>query len=119
MHILPRDDIEDTVNQIFAEVKAKGDTAVAKYTDMFDGIKLENTLVTSEEIATAEAEISEELKSAILLAKKNIEKFHAAQKTTTTPREAQGLPWILKKLLSRLSIVQKTSMLLKKQRKLK
>ncbi|MEO2069708.1 MAG: histidinol dehydrogenase [Zunongwangia sp.] len=76
------DDIEDTVNQIFAEVKAKGDTAVAKYTDMFDGIKLENTLVTSEEIATAEAEISEELKSAILLAKKNIEKFHAAQKTT-------------------------------------
>ncbi|WP_417887011.1 histidinol dehydrogenase [Zunongwangia sp.] len=76
------DDIEDTVNQIFAEVKAKGDDAVAKYTDMFDGIKLENTLVTSEEIKKAEAEISEELKSAILLAKKNIEKFHAAQKTT-------------------------------------
>jgi len=75
------DDIEDTVNQIFAEVKAKGDAAVAKYTDMFDGIKLENTLVTSEEIAAAETEISEELKSAILLAKKNIEKFHAAQKT--------------------------------------
>ncbi|UAB83019.1 histidinol dehydrogenase [Zunongwangia sp. SCSIO 43204] len=75
------DDIEDTVNQIFAEVKAKGDAAVAKYTDMFDGIKLENTLATSEEIAAAEAEISEELKSAILLAKKNIEKFHAAQKT--------------------------------------
>ncbi|MDN3594488.1 histidinol dehydrogenase [Zunongwangia endophytica] len=75
------DDIEDTVNQIFAEVKAKGDAAVAKYTDMFDGIKLENTLATSEEIATAESEISEELKSAILLAKKNIEKFHTAQKT--------------------------------------
>lgn len=75
------DDIEATVNQIFAEIKAKGDAAVAKYTDMFDGIKLENTLATSEEIATAEAEISEELKSAILLAKKNIEKFHAAQKT--------------------------------------
>ena len=75
------DDIEDTVNQIFAEVKAKGDVAVAKYTDMFDGIKLENTLATSEEIAAAETEISEELKSAILLAKKNIEKFHAAQKT--------------------------------------
>ena len=67
------DDIEDTVNQIFAEVKAKGDAVVAKYTDMFDGIKLENTLATSEEIAAAEAEISEELKSAILLAKKNIE----------------------------------------------
>ena len=76
------DDIEDTVNQIFAEVKAKGDAAVAKYTDMFDGIKLENTLITSEEIAIAESEISEELKSAILLAKKNIEKFHTAQKTT-------------------------------------
>ncbi|WBL23701.1 histidinol dehydrogenase [Zunongwangia sp. HRR-M8] len=75
------DDIEDTVNQIFAEVKAKGDAAVAKYTDMFDGIKLDNTLATSEEIKAAEAEISEELKSAILLAKKNIEKFHVAQKT--------------------------------------
>lgn len=74
-------DIEQTVNQIFDEIRTKGNSAVAKYTDLFDGIKLDNLLVTSEEIEDAKKEISSELKEAIQLARTNIEKFHSAQKT--------------------------------------
>jgi len=75
------EDIEETVNQVFAEVKSKGDVAVSKYTELFDGINLANTQVTEKEISVAANEVSEELKDAIKLAKNNIEKFHTAQKT--------------------------------------
>ncbi|MBO2545016.1 histidinol dehydrogenase [Salegentibacter sp. BDJ18] len=75
------EDIEETVNQVFAEVKTKGDAAVSKYTELFDGINLANTQVTEKEVNTAANEVSEELKGAIKLAKSNIEKFHTAQKT--------------------------------------
>ena len=75
------EDIEETVNQVFAEVKSKGDVAVSKYTELFDGINLANTQVTEKEINAAANEVSEELKEAIKLAKNNIEKFHTAQKT--------------------------------------
>lgn len=76
-------DIEATVNEIFLEIKAKGDGAVKKYTELFDGISIENILVSKEEIAAAEKQVSEELKDAINLAKTNIAKFHSAQITET------------------------------------
>ncbi|HSM63023.1 MAG TPA: histidinol dehydrogenase, partial [Gillisia sp.] len=43
------EDIELTVNDIFSEVRSKGDNAVSKYTDLFDGIKLDSFKVTAEE----------------------------------------------------------------------
>lgn len=72
-------DIEATVNQIFSEVKDKGNAAVSKYTQLFDGITLNNLAVSSEEIENANKEVTEELKQAIDLAKNNITKFHKAQ----------------------------------------
>ena len=75
------DDIEVTVKEIFKEVQRKGDKAVAKYTSLFDGVKFENIEVSKAEIEQAIATISEDLKTAIQLAKSNIEKFHSAQKT--------------------------------------
>ncbi len=74
-------EIEETVKAIFKEIQTKGDTAVAKYTSLFDGIKLENFLVSENEIKEAENQFSTELKEAIALAKSNIYKFHSAQKT--------------------------------------
>ncbi|MBT8296228.1 MAG: histidinol dehydrogenase, partial [Gramella sp.] len=74
-------DIEQTVNQIFEEIKVKGNAAVAKYTELFDGIKLADLRVSKAEVQKAEKEISQDLKDAIGLAKSNIEKFHRAQKT--------------------------------------
>jgi len=75
------DDIESTVKGIFKEVQSKGDFAVAKYTSLFDGVSVPELEVSQTEIATAIATISKDLKEAIQLAKSNIEKFHAAQKT--------------------------------------
>ena len=75
------DDIEATVKEIFAEVQSKGDEAVNQYTAQFDGIALENNLVSIVEIEQAIVAVSDELKAAIQLAKSNIEKFHAAQRT--------------------------------------
>lgn len=75
------DDIETTVNQIFDDVQRNGDAAVQKYTQLFDGVSLENTIVSEDEIKEAINLVSEDLKVAINLAKENITKFHTAQKT--------------------------------------
>lgn len=74
-------DIENTVTQIFDDVKRHGDEAITKYTSIFDGVTLESNLVTDKEIETASAAVSDTLKAAIQTAYNNIERFHAAQKT--------------------------------------
>ncbi|MDT0554959.1 histidinol dehydrogenase [Patiriisocius hiemis] len=75
------DDIEATVNEVFSEVQKKGNYALAKYTNLFDGVTLENLEVSKEEIDNASNLITSELKEAIQLAKANITKFHKAQET--------------------------------------
>ena len=75
------DDIETTVTQIFEDIQKNGDTAVNKYTAKFDGITIDNTIVSKDEIDEAISLVSDELKSAISLAKENIYNFHKAQKT--------------------------------------
>ncbi len=74
-------DIEATVNSIFNEVADDGDVILKKYTEKFDGVSVDNLLVSTEEIDEAKGLVSKELKNAIALAKKNVEAFHAAQKT--------------------------------------
>mgnify|MGYP005990620759 FL=1 len=74
-------DIEETVNAVFADVQDNGDVAIEKYTSKFDGVFLENTVVFGTEIQEAISLISDDLKTAITLAKENITKFHQAQKT--------------------------------------
>lgn len=74
-------DIEDTVNTIFKEVEKDGDTILRKYTKQFDKVSLDELLVSTAEVEEAKILVSEELKSAIQLAKTNIEIFHKAQRT--------------------------------------
>lgn len=75
------EEVEKVVAQVFPEVKANGDISVKKYSEMFDGFIPENLQVSTDEIASAEAKVSPELKAAIQLAKQNITTFHTAQKT--------------------------------------
>jgi len=75
-------DIESVVNSIFKEVKTDGDMVIKKYTAQFDKVTLDSLLATETEIETANGNVSDALKQAINLAKSNIEKFHAAQRTT-------------------------------------
>ena len=76
-----RADMDSLVSEVFEEVQKKGDTAIQKYTQLFDGTSLKTFKVSEEEMNAAT--ISKELKAAIQLAKKNIETFHNSQKTAT------------------------------------
>lgn len=86
------EDIEETVNAIFHDVINNGDNALIKYTSIFDGVNIESSQVSQEEIDKAADLVSEELKESIKLAKTNIEKFHVAQKTSAVEVEtAKGV----------------------------
>ncbi len=75
------EDVEETVNTIFDDVKQNGNDAVKRYTSIFDGVTLDDLFVTDEEVVESESLVSNDLKEAIKLSKENIYKFHAAQKT--------------------------------------
>lgn len=72
----------DTVREIIDRVKVEGDQAVIDYEATFDKATLTSLAVTKEEIREAEANVGIDLKAAIYLAQRNIEKFHAAQRFT-------------------------------------
>ena len=73
--------IEETVTSIFDDIKRNGNDGVRRYTSIFDGVRLDNLFVSEAEVVEAEQLVSEELKTAIQVAKSNIYKFHEAQKT--------------------------------------
>ena len=81
------DDIEKTVLQIFDDVQKNGDFAVEKYTQLFDGVSIDNKFVSSDEITKAISLIDSELKDAIRVAHQNITIFHKAQKTEKVSKE--------------------------------
>ena len=74
-------DIESIVYDIFEDVRLNGDTAIKYYTTKFDGVSLEDQVISKTEIERALASVPESLKKAIISAKANIEVFHKAQKT--------------------------------------
>ncbi|MBS1916999.1 MAG: histidinol dehydrogenase [Bacteroidetes bacterium] len=71
--------LEKKVKKILEAVKSEGDKAVEKFTKDFDGVKLKNFQVSKKEFSEAAELLSNELKNSIIVAKNNIEKFHAAQ----------------------------------------
>ncbi|AXT49384.1 histidinol dehydrogenase [Aquimarina sp. BL5] len=83
-------DIENVVLDVFSEVKTEGDVAIVRYTEKFDKVSLDSILVSEEEIENAKQLVSQELKDAIVLAKSNIEAFHAAQKTEKVSVETKN-----------------------------
>lgn len=74
------EDIENTVLQIFKDIKLNGDAAIAKYTSIFDGVELDDNVVSLIETENAINNITIELRKAINIAKQNITIFHNAQK---------------------------------------
>lgn len=76
---LKTESLFDTVRLIIDKVKAEGDKAVLEYEANFDKVNLSALSVSEEEIVKSENLISEQLKASIILAKKNIELFHASQ----------------------------------------
>jgi histidinol dehydrogenase len=75
------DDVNDVVRAIIADVRARGDAALAEYSLRFDGIDFSHTpmRVTPAEIDAAAAQVSPEVMDALRLAAERIEKHHARQ----------------------------------------
>ena len=77
---LNTENLFDTVRAIINKVRAEGDKAVLEYEAAFDKVTLSSLAVTTEEIKKADELVSDELKAAISLAKRNIETFHSSQR---------------------------------------
>lgn len=75
-------ELNSVVEEVLSDIKKRGDVAVRDYELKFDKVKLLSLKVTEEEMAEAESLVSEELKSALRLAHKNIRAFHEAQQFT-------------------------------------
>jgi histidinol dehydrogenase len=100
------EDIENTVNQIFQDVQQHGDFAVSKYTSIFDGVELDDFIVSEQEIKEASKAVSNELKEAILNAKRNIKRFHQAQITKKNEIETETgvLCWQEKRPIEKIGL---------------
>ena len=84
--------LEQTVAEIIAQVRERGDEALREYASRFDGVELSDLRVSETEIAEAEKRVDEALKQAIAVAAGNIERFHAAQ--TMQPVEVSTMPGV-------------------------
>ena len=73
-------DVLPNVSEIITEVASEGDKALFKYTEKFDGAKLESLRVTQEEIAGAYEAVDEDLMDSLGQAAENIFAFHGEQR---------------------------------------
>lgn len=84
--------LESSVRNILNRVKKSGDEALRALSLEFDKVHLNDLKVTQQEINDAIAALNPTLKSAIIIAAANIEKFHLAQQRD--PIEVETMPGV-------------------------
>ena len=72
-------EIERRVYDIIENVRVNGDAALREYSEKFDGVKLDDFKVDQSIIDAAWDNLPEDLKHALLVAKKNITEFHSRE----------------------------------------
>lgn len=72
-------ELKGHVEEILKDVLENGDKALREYAERFDGVKIDNLLVSEQEFAEADSLIPAKLKDAIQMAAKNISTFHKAE----------------------------------------
>lgn len=72
--------LTETVLAVLNDIRRDGDDAVRRYEEKFDHVVLDRLLVSEEEMQEAEQLVSADLKDALVLAHRNIAKFHEAQR---------------------------------------
>ena len=72
--------LAETVLAVLNDIRRDGDYAVRRYEEKFDHVVLDQLLVSEEEMQEAEQLVSADLKDALVLAHRNIAKFHEAQR---------------------------------------
>ncbi len=85
------------VQAIINDVRANGDEALLKYTKNFDNVQLKTIALDEIIKANAEQALSSSLKTAIQLAKGNIEKFHQVQLQKMDRIETMSGVWCWRK----------------------
>ncbi len=85
------------VQEIMEAVRAQGEEAVINYTEQFDQVKLRSIRVTTDQIKAAADELTPALKTAMQIAKTNIEVFHQTQWQKTEKVETMPGVWCWRK----------------------
>jgi len=85
------------VQEIMEAVRAQGEEAVINYTEQFDQVKLRSIRVTADQIKAAADELTPALKTAMQIAKTNIEVFHQTQWEKTEQVETMPGVWCWRK----------------------
>ena len=73
-------DVLSDVGEILMQVESTGDKALFQYTERFDGAKLDDLLVSEEEMEAAYEAVDDQLLEALAFAGRNIFAFHSAQR---------------------------------------
>lgn len=81
------------VKAVLEAVKTHGDAAVREYTFAFDGVEMQDTVVSEAEIQAAAGQLTQALKAAILQAAANIRMFHQEQLSSMNRMET--MPGVL------------------------
>lgn len=77
--VMNQQELNMEVSTILQDVKQKRDASLIKYASIFDGVDLQNIRVPDSEIQKSIQSISSDLKNAIDVAFRNIQKFHSSQ----------------------------------------
>lgn len=100
------EDLWSLMSEIFDQVSMFGDEAVRRFINLYEGINIQSFEVPQAEIAAAGDHLTDELKEAILIAKRNIENFH--RYTLVEPPMVETMPgircWIKKKPIHRVGL---------------
>lgn len=72
-------ELRNQVQLILSDIKTDGIDAIRKYTEKFDGVFIQDIIVSEKEIAEASGLLNQYLKEAIQIAAANIRKFHETQ----------------------------------------
>ncbi|MGQ9552740.1 MAG: histidinol dehydrogenase [Anaerolineae bacterium] len=74
---------QEAVDEIIREVADKGDAALLRYSELIDGVSLQNLEVGQEAIESAYCSVPEPLRKALQLAAQRIRAFHEKQPVTS------------------------------------
>ena len=74
---------DEAVTRIIAEVRKEGDRAVRRYTEIYDGASLSDTLVPRDDISAARSGLAAELLRALKTSADRIRRFHERQDTAS------------------------------------
>ncbi|HTE17090.1 MAG TPA: histidinol dehydrogenase [Armatimonadota bacterium] len=83
-------EVEATVREILADVRARGDTAVRDCLRRFDGVEMGALEASDAEFAVAEARVDRAFRDAVETAITNIRSFHEAERPRSWSYERDG-----------------------------